>query len=127
MALCSEGRRCLTTPGELEVFGALREELRVDAATLIVRWAVQNGMIAFPSLRAEIAAGAEIKSAKKYAAWTATLLALLRARTLHLHSPTEHSRVDIPAAGLAKLDALDREQAIATARFDALIQGKAPE
>ena len=73
----------------------LQGALGLDEATIILRWALQRGVVAFPTLRRVIDEGSALTSAKKYEAWVAKLQGILRARTLHIHSPTEERRVHL--------------------------------
>ena len=98
-------------PGaEIEAFRALAKELSLDPPTIITRWALQRGIVAFPSLQRVVSEGSALTSAAKYEAWAEKLRKMLRARTLHLHSPTESRRVHLSDESMAMLSTLDREE-----------------
>ena len=96
----------------------------VDPPTIITRWALQRGVVAFPTLQKIIQEGSALTSAAKYEAWAAKLKAMLRARTLHLHSPTESRRVHLSTERLAILRELDREEKDRQKRYDDMLKDR---
>lgn len=109
---------------EKDTFRKLQSDLDLDAATIILRWALQRGVVVFPSLRRVIDEGSALTTAKKYEAWAAKLQGLLRARTLHLHSPTERRRVHLSVESLGALATLDREHNDKQRRYDEMLAAK---
>ena len=109
---------------EKETFKTLQGALGLDEATIILRWALQRGVVAFPTLRRVIDEGSALTSAKKYEAWVAKLQGILRARTLHIHSPTEERRVHLSVESLATLATLDREYNDKERRYNEMIAAK---
>lgn len=94
----------------IEKFRSLSEDMGVEPAVLITRWAVQRGVVALPSVSRVVAEGSSLSSAAAYEAWADKLLRILASRTLHLHMPTEARRVNLTNERLALMNAFDQDQ-----------------
>ena len=81
----------------------------------------------FPTLRTIIQEGSALTSAAKYEAWAEKLKKVLRARTLHLHSPTEARRIHLSEEHIATLATLDRADMAAKLKFDDAMKFRAKQ
>lgn len=87
-----------------------------------LRWALHNGLVAFPDVSDWVAKGADLKTADAYETWMADFANMLRSATLHLHFPAERRRLSFNNDVVSKLAALDAITCNERARFDAFQQ-----
>ncbi|KAJ1445990.1 hypothetical protein M885DRAFT_473012 [Pelagophyceae sp. CCMP2097] len=122
LALLDTTAAPLETDEEKAIFQKVHASLAgVDAASIVTSWALQCGVVAFPSLAHALAEAAEMATVEEYEKWLGRMRALLGRTTLALRSPTEARRVHLDANALAVLEALDRDEAGTRARLEALL------
>lgn len=106
------------TAVETDVIQSVVESTGIGIQLMHIRWALQNGLVAFPDFVSCLEAGADPASAELYYNWTRDFTSKLSASTRHLHSPTELRRTTLLPDAMRALADLDRSTNATKARFE---------
>lgn len=109
------------TSVETKIIQSVVESTGIDLQLVHIRWALQNGLVAFPDFASWLEAGVDPKSAEKYHNWIRDFTSKLCATTRHLHSPTELRRTTLLPNAMQALADLDRSTNAAKERFEDFI------